>query len=144
MRSGLWWLKGPDQACGALFWALSLFAKRPLHPVIKDYDPGFMVYIPSEEWAAIHVVWTVQPQAMGLSLFLSSLCLESLGAWLAIRSMQLWNLMCFLRKASDKDLHGIFFTLWNLCTEMKQNAFVISCTCAHFVHVLFLVCDTFV
>lgn len=41
MRSGLWWLKGADQACWALFRVLLLFAKRPLHPVIKDYDPRF-------------------------------------------------------------------------------------------------------
>lgn len=34
-----------------------LFAKRPLHPVIKDYDPSFMAYRPREELASIHVVW---------------------------------------------------------------------------------------
>lgn len=99
MRSGLWWLKGADQACGALFRALSMFAKRPLHPVIKDYDPGFMVYRPSEEWAAIHVVWTVQPQAVGLSLYLSSFALKVLELGWQVRSMQLWNLVCFLKKA---------------------------------------------
>lgn len=118
MRSGLWWLKGADQACGALFRALSLFAKRPLHPVIKDYDPGFMVYIPSKEWAAIHVVWMVQPQAMGLSLsfFCPPFCLER-PAWLASKKHYNYE---NLKKASAKDLRRILFSfvVYGICEDI--------------------------
>lgn len=69
--------------CWALFYGLWLFAKRPLHPVIKDYDPCFMAYRLREEWASIQVVWPALPQALSLSLLWVPPCLEQSKAWLA-------------------------------------------------------------
>ena len=137
--------------CWALFRGLGLFAKRPLHPVIKDYDPRFMAYRLSVEWASIQVVWPSLPQALSLSLLWIPPCLEQTRARLASQShseisSHLWTtsaniylllssspLISALRFSFEKV--GIFHVVSN---NNNNNTYLTLCPSMMLLHASFL------